>query len=63
MVPRDSPGGFLGLLEAQGAQKGGFWDFRGGGRGGLPRLALLLALSWANRPLLAHVGYLAFYLS
>ena len=56
MVPRDSPWGFLELLEPQGAKEVlGFW---GGEEGGPPRLSLLLALSWANRLLLALRGIL-----
>ena len=52
MVPRDSQGASWGFLGPQGAQKGvfGFFGGGGGGPGGPPVGALLLALSWANRP-------------
>ena len=49
-LPWDSQGASWGFLGPQGAQKGGFGVF---GVGGTSPLALLLALSWANRVILA----------
>ena len=49
-LPWDSQGASWGFLGPQGTQKGGFGILGVGGEGGPPRLALLLALSWANRP-------------
>ena len=43
-LPWDSQGASWGFLGPQGAQKGGFRDFRGGGRGDPPLLGFPIAL-------------------
>ena len=53
MTYRDSHGASWGFLGPQGGQKGGFGVF---GAGGTPRLAPLLALSWANRLILTYMA-------
>ena len=45
-LPWDSQGASWGFLGPQGVQKGGFGDFRGGGRGGPPLLGLPYCPTW-----------------
>ena len=54
-TPRGLPGAFWG---PRGPKKGVFGFLGAGGPGGASRLASLLALSWANRALLALFGFL-----
>ena len=57
-LPWDSQGASWGFLGPQGGHKVGFGVFGGGGARGASRLASLLALSWANRALLALFRFL-----